>query len=123
MSVRPILKPHAVVEAGDMSADVISDVTVIQWFPFISYSIVWTGSPVGTFSVEVSNDYSEDPAGNVRNPGTWSPLELSGPITAAGSADSAVIDIDGAGAYAIRLKYAATSGSGSLDVVISGKVS
>lgn len=123
MSSRPFLKPHKVVNAVSMAADVTSDVTIIQMIPYVSFTVVWTGTPTGTFSVEVSNDYS---AGGINgapaNSGTWVALTLSTSVAAAGSADSAFIDIDGVAAYAIRLKYTRSSSTGTLNATIAGKV-
>jgi hypothetical protein len=122
MSSRPFLKPHVVANAVSMAASVTSDVTIIQMIPYISYTVVWTGTPTGTFAVEVSNDYSVDASGAVLNAGTWVALTLSASVAAAGSADSAFIDIDGVAAYAIRLKYTRASGTGSLTATVAGKV-
>ena len=122
MSSRPILAPYSAITDGDMSADIISSVSIIQMISFISYTLVWTGTPTGTFSVEVSNDYKRSSAGVVLNAGTWVPLTLSAATVASGAAGSGFIDIDGVAAYAIRLKYTATSGAGTLNAVVNGKV-
>lgn len=94
----------------------------------VSYGLSWTGvSPVGTAQVQVSNDYSQYPDGTVRNPGTWTTLELnvagtpSMTIPITGSPGTAFIDIDQIAAYAIRLVYTAASGTGSLQAVYNGK--
>src|SRR5687767_4867907 len=119
---RPFLKPHKVVNAVSMGADVTSNVTIIQMIPYVSYTVAWTGTPTGTFSVQVSNDYAVDPSGAVLNAGTWVALTLSASVAASGSDDSAFIDIDGVAAYAIRLKYTRSSGTGTLNATIAGKV-
>lgn len=128
MSSRPILKPFSVVTNGDMSADIESEITIIQMISYISFTLSWTGSPVGNFSVEVSNDYSVDSAGNVKNAGTWVPLTFLvngsavSTVAAGGAAGTGFFDIDGVAAYAIRLVYDATSGSGTLNATVCGKV-
>lgn len=122
MSSRPQLNPHVVIENGSMAASITSDVTIIQKLSFVSYQVVFTGTPTGTFSVEVSNDYSINADGSVDNAGNWSAVTLTGSPVASGSSGNGFIDLDGISAYAVRLKYTRTSGSGTLNAVICAKV-
>lgn len=130
MSSRTTFRPKSVITAGDMSANLTSLVTILQSITCVGYSLSWTGTaPVGTASVQVSNDYSLLANGRVNNSGTWTTLELSlagAPVTSipiTGSPGTAFIEIDKTSAYAIRLIYTFTSGVGSLDVIVNGKVS
>ncbi len=129
MSARPVLRPKQVITAGSMAGNLISSATVLQSVTKLSYALSWTGtSPVGTVSVQASNDYSISPVGVVDNAGTWNTLTLSYngnsvttvPVT--GNTGSGFIDVITA-AYAVRLIYTAGSGVGSLTVTISGKIS
>jgi len=113
-----------------MAANITSAPTVIQKLSMLSYGLSWTGSsPVGTVSVQLSNDFSLDAEGRVLNAGTWNTalLNYNGtqvttiPIT--GSTGSGLIDIVLTAAYAIRLIYTAGSGTGALTVTANGKVS
>jgi len=122
MSSRPILSPYSVITNASMSASVTSLVTVIQTNSMISYDISWTGTPTGTFSVQVSDTYQQNAAGVVSVPGNWSTLPLSSTPTLTGSAGNGAIDIDASGFYAIRLVYNYTSGTGVLNATVSGKV-
>ncbi len=122
MAARPYLPPFPVVTNGDMSANINSLITNIQQIPYVSYSVSWTGAPVGSFSVQVSNDYELNSAGQVLNAGTWDTLPLTNPVTASGSAGNGFIDIRGTSAAWIQLVYTATSGSGTLNATIAGKV-
>lgn len=122
MSTRSHIKPFPVVTAASMGASVTSTPTIIENITGVGYDVRWTGTPVGTFSVQISNTYSVDAMGNTKNAGTWTPVTLSSPITAAGSADNAFINLAGVESYAVRLVYTRTSGTGILDAVISGKV-
>ena len=107
-----------------MSANIISAVTVIQNVYSLSYDISWTGTaPVGTMSVQVSNTYSQNQDGSVRNPGNWTTLVLTSPTPVSGSPGNGFIDIDELGAYAVRLVYNRTSGTGTMQATIAGKVS
>lgn len=122
MSDRPYLKPAVVVNNGDMSASITSSPTILAQKNGCGYDVQWTGAPVGTFSVQLSNTYSIDAEGNVSNPGAWASVTLSNSITAAGSPDNAFINLAGLEAYAVRLVYTRTSGTGTLNAVICGKV-
>ena len=122
MSDRPFLKPSSVVTAGDMSLDVISNPTILNQKTGAGYDFTWTGTPTGVFSVEVSNTYSLNADGSANNAGSWTPITLSAPIIASGSADNAFVNLAGLEAYAVRLVYTATSGAGTLNAVICGKV-
>lgn len=106
-----------------MSTSLTSKVTVIQNLSMISYDISWSGStPVGVITVEVSNTYSQNADGTVRNAGNWTALVLSSPTPVSGNTGIGFIDIDELAAYAVRLVYTRTSGSGTLNATINGKV-
>jgi hypothetical protein len=106
-----------------MSSNITSEVTIIDNKTLIGYDISWSGSsPVGMMSVQVSNTFSENPNGTIRNPGTWTTLTLSAPTPVSGNTGNGFIDIDITGAYAIRLVYTRTSGTGTLNAVICAKV-
>ncbi len=130
MSTRTNLRPTVVINAGDMSDDLISLPTILQSITGVSYSLDWNGtSPIGTVSVQVSNNYSLNSDGTVANPGLWITIELNvngtlaTNIAISGNTGSGFIDVEKTMAYAIRLIYTAGSGTGSLTAVINGKVS
>ena len=131
MSSRPLFKPQSVITNGNMaSATLTSLVTIIQNLSMVSYGCSWAGStPIGVITVEVSNDYSQFADGSVNNAGHWKALtfEVDGVLTdeldVTGNAGVGFIDIDQCAAYAIRLKYTKTSGTGTLNVTMNGKVS
>lgn len=129
MSDRPLIKPDPLkplISGGDMSASITSPAIIIQRLPGISYDIAWTGTPTGTFSVQVSNSYSINADGSVANAGNWStlpPAAFIGTLPApSGSPGNGFIDVIGTEAYAIQLVYTRSSGSGSLTVLPSAKV-
>lgn len=122
MSDRPFMKPHSVLTAASMATSLTSEVTILNQKSGAGYDLKWTGAPVGTFSVEISNTVTLDAEGNVNSPGAWTPVTLSSPITASGSPDNAFINLAGLECYACRLVYTRTSGTGTLDAVICGKV-
>lgn len=129
MSSRPIISPYKVITNGDMTQTLSSIVTIIQMVSKPSYSVSWSGaSPVGTLSVQVSNDYSKNAAGNVLNTGTWTTISFSyngtivSSIPVSGNTGNGFIDIQSLSSYAVRLVYTPTSGTGQLQAYIAGKV-
>lgn len=124
MSSRPILSPYSVITNASMATSLTSIVTVIQNLSMVSYEVVWSAgsTPVGTISVQVSNDYSQYADGSANNPGNWSDLPLSTTPGITGNTGVGYIDIDANAGYALRLVYTRTSGSGTLNVIVSGKV-
>jgi hypothetical protein len=112
-----------------MSGNLIGLPSIILRLPMISYAFSWAGtSPVGTVSVQVSNDYSENAVGGVQNAGTWNtiPLVYSGSsvtaIPLSGNTGNGFVDIDSLAGYAIRPIYTFTSGTGSLQAILEAKV-
>lgn len=116
-----ILKPVQLISAGDMSGSITSIACEIQLQDNIGVQLNWSGVPVGTFSIQVSNDHREDSKGNILNPGTWVSLPLSPSITATGSPDSAYVDLNQLSAMYMRVVFTRTSGSGTLNAFVSGK--
>lgn len=124
MSSRPQAEPHLVITNGDMSGNITSTPTIIQKLSMISYDISWTGTaPVGAMSVQVSNTYSVNSDGTVRNAGNWTTLTLSAPTPVSGATGNGFIDVDATGAFAMRLVYTRTSGTGTMNATITAKVS
>lgn len=123
MASRPILPPFLVITNGNMSSNITSISTIIQNLSMLSYAVTWSGTtPVGTVSVQASNDYSQNSDGSISNPGTWNTLPLSSTTTVSGNTGNGFIDIDAQAGYALRFVYTAGSGTGSMNVTASGKV-
>lgn len=136
MSTRSNIRPQAVIGtgsnpavSGDMSASITSNPTILQSLTLGSYSYSWSGTtPVGAISVEISNDYALNPDGTVKNAGTWTAVYvvLNGATTVnsiplTGNTGEGMVEWS-TGAYAIRSKYTRTSGIGTLQVIVNGKV-
>jgi hypothetical protein len=73
-------------------------------------------------TVQVSNSYSENVDGSVRNAGNWTTLPFGTPATVNVNTGSGFIEIDASGSYAIRLVYTRTSGTGTMQAIVNGKV-
>lgn len=120
---------YPVIVNGDMSGSITSQISIIQKLSMMSYAYSWAGSsPVGTVSIQISNDYSLNSNGSVKNVGTWNTLPLgwqgstvnSVPVT--GNTGNGMIDIDEMGGFAIRTVYTYTSGTGTLQCTYCAKV-
>ena len=123
MSSRPLLQPMPVIVDGDLATPLTSLVTIISNQSMMSYEYVWTGaSPVASVDVQVSNDYSQNADGTVRNTGNWASLPLSTSPSVTGNTGVGVVDIDQLGAYAIRTVITPISGTGTINVTYKGKV-
>lgn len=132
MSSRPLIRPEAVLNADtgkSMAGNLTSKVTIANNLSHVSYGVSWSGStPIGAISVQVSNDYSQNEDGSVKNAGTWNTLTFSvggSPTTSipvSGNTGNGMIDIVDTAVYALRLVYTATSGTGTLNAILCAKV-
>lgn len=113
---------------NSMAGNIISQPVICQKLFLASFGLSWTGtSPVGTVSIEGSNDFYANPNGYVTKPGTWSTLYVNyegsvvPSIAVTGNTGNGIIDVGMTGIYALRLVYTATSGTGKLICTFCGK--
>lgn len=122
------LNKFKIQSAGDQSqATVTSAVTNIQGMDNIGIQInILTGTASGTFDVQISADHQEV-NGNVTVAGTWNKLgstytlTLTSGVFADGTA-SAYYDLSQLSAPFVRLLYTKSSGTGTFDSFIVGKM-
>lgn len=125
------LLSYQTITAGNMaSASVTSAVTSIQFLDNVGYQFSWSGSPVGTFALQVSADYAQDSNGNVTNTGNWVPLLFTywdgaafvTSYTVPTSVGSPIyLDLALLSAPWIRAVYTKSSGSGTLTGTVTAK--
>jgi hypothetical protein len=137
LSRRPLIDPSIVLKAIAVTgtATYTSNQSNINAISEIGYTVSFTGTPTGTLSVQVSNDFNpSDPIVNNRplNSGTWVSIPLQYfngtslitataiPVTAGGSY---YLDVVGISAAWIQLIYTNASGSGTITATVAGKVS
>jgi hypothetical protein len=119
------LKKFQNITNGDLSADITSKVTNIQYLDNICVQLnAVTSDATGTFSVEVSADYEQDDLGNVVNAGNWTAIELPSVPTLAGVDTTIFIDLNQLSAPWVRVAYKNGGGgqSGTVQGFISGKM-
>ncbi len=120
------------IAAGAMTgtSTLTSAVTDIRFLDDVGYQFVWTGFPVGSFSIQVSADYLQDINGNVQNAGNWVSLIMTYWNGAAFITTSSIptsvgspiyIDLALLSAPWIRAQYTNTSGTGVLTATITAK--
>jgi hypothetical protein len=123
MSRKDNLRVYQNITNGNMaSASITSPATCIEWLDNIAIQLNFTGSPVGTFQIQVSVDYAQDIGGKVTNAGNWVAVTLPSSPVAAGAPGQIIIDLNQLASPWIRVVYTRTSGSGSLNSFISGKM-
>ena len=104
-----------------MSGNITSDPTNIQFLDNVSMQLNFTGTPTGTFTVQGSLDYQQTSPFAKAAIGNWIDITLPTTPAAAGSANQILIDMNQLSFPWIRVKYTASSGSGTLNAYISAK--
>ena len=51
-----VIDNQTLLESGDMSANIDSIATEILHLDRVGYQLKWTGTPTGTFGIEISQD-------------------------------------------------------------------
>lgn len=110
------------VSAGDMSGNVSSSAQNIQITDNIGIQVnILTGTPTGTFDVQVSADHVEI-NNQVQTAGTW--VSIGTPYQSAitaGAPTNVYFDLNQLSSQYVRLLYTRTSGTGTFDAFIVGK--
>lgn len=110
----------AAVQSG--TATITSNVVEIQYLDNVFLQLNSSGTPNGTFDVQVSSDHVEDIEGNVIVAGNWISLVLSPSPVLIGAPLNIGIDLNQLGASYLRVQYTNTSGSGIVNGFVSGKM-
>lgn len=101
-----------IASSQSMGASFNSTTIPLTQVGFLSIQAVWTGSPVGNFSLQVSDDQGTDPQGS----GVVNWTTYTGSSSAAGGADGDLTyEVTVTGEKWIRLIYTRTSGTGTVN--------
>jgi len=107
-----------IVPTGAMTgtATIYSQAFDIRFQVGCSFAVKWTGTPTGTLSVQVSNDYVPNlqNATTPINAGTWYPIQASITTQPAGEPGQIYIPVYGIVSSYIQLVYVNSSGTGVL---------
>lgn len=98
-----------------------SPVLNIRFLDNIGIQLNYTGTPNGTFAVQVSADHEQDPQGNTTVPGTWIAVALNPAPVAAGVASNIYIDLNQLSSPWLRVQYTNTSSVGVLNGFATAK--
>lgn len=105
------IKQEAILDLESMAASFESEAIDILYFRGYSISLIFTGSPVGTAKLQISNDTEE--------PSNWVDLtDSSVSITEAGSI---VYEVTESFSSFVKVVYTRSSGSGSMSGNITAK--
>ena len=119
MSRKSVVPGFAMIESEDLSVNITSEIVSVKNLDNASIIVSWSGtSPVGTLAVQARNNGNGDV-----NPEPWYTLDMGAPITISGNSGTHQLVFNLLPFTDLRLVYTATSGTGTLDAVITSKVS
>lgn len=110
MALKNIIKPHHLMVDGDMSGNLTSDAVDVTYTDNVGFQLTFTGSPTGEFSCEGTIDEV-----------SWSALTFSSTPQATGSGDTHLLNVNQIPYKKLRVVYARTSGTGTLNVYVMSK--
>ena len=107
-----IVQPYAAATNQSMTSSFVVGPIETQFKDNDAFHWAWTGSPTGTFTIQVSN-----------NPSLlgWVSLPNTGFTQPAGGAGSNFVDVNQTGAGYIQLIYTSSSGTGTMNCWFSAK--
>lgn len=108
--------PTIMLTGGDMSAATVSSLPMdCNQIGLAAIQAVWTGSPVGSIFLEISNDETNTQSAIVN----WS--TYTGSAQAVSGVGNFTWNLNWVGYRWIRVTYTKTSGTGTLGAIFSGK--
>lgn len=115
MSYLPLF-PVKIFTAATLSGTASNTSVVVEtkYLDNIGIQLEWTGTPNGSFDVQISSD-------STVAPGNWISLPYTPAIAPAGSASNGYIDVNQTSAQWMRVVYTNTSGTGTLNGWLCGK--
>lgn len=114
--------PVQIITSGDMAQSAINSkgIDLNQQYVY-AIQAVWTGSPVGTLKIQVSNDIVPDGVGGDQASNVVNWTDYTNSSQSISGAGNFVWNVLEAGYRWVRLVYTKTSGSGTINAVFSGK--
>lgn len=101
---------------------IISLPSTVLYRDTVAYQLQWTGSPTGTFGVQVSSDYNPGlpQSAGTQNNGIWTDVTLA-PIPTTSGVSSGTINLSQLGSGYVRCYYTNTTGTGVLTGYFTAK--
>jgi len=118
--VKTVIPPTKIFNAVTIGSNQTSTITDISQVDNVGIELVATGTPTGTFLVEVSNDYFAQ-GSTVVTAGNWVQLTLPSTPTLSGAAANIFIDLQQLSAAYLRVSYVFGSSTGTLNGFLTGK--
>lgn len=115
MSRKNVIQPYRLVTNGSTGATFTSSVINLPWLDNICIESAWTGTAVGTIKVEGSSsgnvyEFLKDVVGNdIQH-------------TVSGVADNGMFDLNQLSFNYLRVVFTRTSGTGTINIWVSGKM-
>jgi hypothetical protein len=119
-STRLIIKDRQIITAGTMTgtAVITSNEVDVSGADIAAIDFTWTGTAVGTFTVEVAVHLDPATGAGVN----WAVLTTSpATLSAAGTAGTIIVNLPNLGCSRLRAKYTNTSSTGVLNAWITAK--
>lgn len=112
MGRKNVVKSYKMIDAGDLSGNITSNITSVINLDNASIHLIWSGtSPVGVITVEARNGEND----------SWYELDFGSAINISGNSGDHQIVFTQMPFTDIRVKYTASSGTGSIDALITLK--
>lgn len=119
--VQSSLTPTGPMGVGSITSQAFN----LSKFGGCSFQPKWSGTPTGTITILVSNDYGTAPGltdpTNPTSVGTWTNLGVSIPAEPSGAPGNTYIPVFASCAAWICIQYSGSSGSGVLGGYFAGK--
>lgn len=127
MSRRPVIYPSVNLNAVSTAATITGSAIIIAQLPGVSFDCSWTGTTHGTLKVQVSNTVKLAPDGTALVAGNWFDLPSTAYMDTlpapGGSPGTGFINVNpNVMAYAARLVFTRTDGTGALTATVCSKV-
>jgi len=112
MARKNVVQAFKMIDSGDMSSNIESVSTNVTYLDVSSIAISWSGSsPAGTITIEARNGEAN----------AWTELDFGSTISVSGNSGSHRVVFTEMPFTDLRVVYTASSGTGSLDAIITSK--
>jgi hypothetical protein len=117
MARKNVIHAFQMINSGDASADITSNPTSVVNLDVASIFISWTGTPVGEITVQAQQRKSNEDLTEA----DWFDIDLGATVTVDNTESEHQILFKQVPFTDIRVKYTSTSGTGTLNAVITSK--